>query len=167
MKANFSVMNERSIFAGYDVMMPVQKLLAGNSYIVLDALSSLLCDLEVAIERAVEEKHVSCIKRSFCTTQKMLRTASNLPLMRKFKTKIFSKFIFILITVLRKQFEKIQSQARHEVLREFLAVLIHTTQLPLFWLFLLSAAFSHDDNFAIIVFSPTPPLSITDEINRV
>lgn len=68
MKANFSVMNERSIFAGYDVMMLVQKLLAGNSYIVLDALSSLLCDLEVAIERAVEEKHLSCIKRSFCTT---------------------------------------------------------------------------------------------------
>ena len=34
----------------------------------LDALSSLLCDLEVASERAVEEKHVSYIKRSFCAT---------------------------------------------------------------------------------------------------
>lgn len=34
MKANFSVMSERSIFASYDVMMPVQKFLAGNSDIV-------------------------------------------------------------------------------------------------------------------------------------
>ena len=47
MKANFSVMSERSIFASYDVMIPVQKFLAGNSHIVRWAVKmrSLHCSV--------------------------------------------------------------------------------------------------------------------------
>ena len=46
MKANFSVMSERSIFASYDVMIPVQKFLAGNSHIVRWAVR---CALFIAL----------------------------------------------------------------------------------------------------------------------
>ena len=46
MKANFSVMSEWSIFGSYDVMMPVQKFLAGNSYIVRWAVR---CSLFIAL----------------------------------------------------------------------------------------------------------------------